>query len=154
MRYLAGEISGVYATLRRLNVDIAGEDTATVLFEFANGSQGIWDANRFNEPNVEDARYTFGEVLVEANGGSIRLYQDGRLTVQPLGLPEADYPYKHSQRNFAGDCVYATQKHFVDCLLESKPFETNGVEYLKTLAVQEAIYQSAKNGQPVRAITS
>ena len=79
MRFLGGEIDGVYAQLRKLNSDIAGEDTGTILFEFADGAQGIWDANRFNEPNADDARYTFGTVLVETNGGSIRLYQDGRI---------------------------------------------------------------------------
>jgi hypothetical protein len=28
-------------------------------------------------------------------------------------------------------------------MLDGKPFETNGDEYLKTLAVQEAVYESA-----------
>ena len=36
-----------------------------------------------------------------------------------------------------------TQRHFIDRMLYGKPFETNGHEYLKTLAVQEAIYESA-----------
>ena len=153
-RYLAGEVSGVYASLRKLNSDIAGEDTGTVLFEFVDGSEGIWDANRFNEPNAEDARFTFGEVLVEANGGSIRLYPDGRLTIQQLGESEKDHEYAAPKKNFAGDCVIETQRHFVNCLIDSQPFETSGEQYLRTLNVQEAIYESAANRQPVRNIAS
>jgi len=149
-RFLAGEIDGVYASLRRLNPNIAGEDAGIVLFEFSSGARGSWDANRFNEPNTDDPRYTFGEALVEGNGGTIRLYADGRLTVQHLGEKEQEHAYEHGKKNFAGDCVIATQRHFVQCLRESKPFETCGQKYLRTLAVQEAIYKSAETGSPVR----
>ncbi len=153
-RFLAGEIEGVYASLRKLNADIAGEDTATVLFEFTSGAQGIWDANRFNEPNADDPRYTFGDALVEGNGGSIRLHSDGRLTVQRLGEREQEHQYEHGKKNFAGDCVLETQRHFVQCLQDSRPFETTGLDYLRTLAVQEAIYRSAASRQPVRGLAS
>ena len=154
MRYLGGDIDGVYARLRRLNSEIKGEDAGTVLFEFVDGAEGIWDANRYNEPNAEDARYTFGDVLVEGNGGSIRLYPDGRLTIQRLGEPEQTHAYKHEKRNFASDCVLATQSHFAEQLIDSQPFETSGSNYLKTLAVQEAVYESAKIKQPVRGLAT
>lgn len=83
-RYLFGEISHVYASLRKLNSSIKGEDAGIVHFEFANGMQAIWDANRYNESNSTDPRYTFGEVLIEGELGSIRLYSDGRITIQRL----------------------------------------------------------------------
>jgi len=151
-RYLAGEIDGVYASLRKLNARIAGEDAGLVLFEFASGARGLWDASRYHESNADDPRYTFGECLVEASGGSIRLSGDGKLTIQPLGQPERTHAYEPARRDFAGDCVFATQRHFVDCLLTNKPFETSGKEYLKTLRVQEAVYQSATSGQAVRGL--
>ena len=147
-RYLAGEIGGVFASLRRLNPNIAGEDTGLVLFEFTSGARGVWDASRYNESNVDDPRYTFGQCVVETNGGTIRLYGDGRLTIQPLGQAEREHPYEHSQRDFAGDCVFATQQHFVESLRRIAPFETSGEEYLKTLRIQEAIYKSAESGLP------
>jgi len=148
-RYLAGEIRRVSAWLRRLNPVIKGEDCGLLVFEFANGALGQWDANRFNEPNCADARLTFGEFLVDGNGGSIRLYPDGRLTLQPLGKGERDIPYSWERRGFAGDCCYFTQRHFVDRMLDSRPFDTGGEDYLKTLQVQEAVYRSAESGQPV-----
>jgi len=151
-RFLAGEIDGVYASLRRLNPDIAGEDTGTVMFEFASGATGLWDANRFNEPTSADARFTFGEALIEGNGGTIRLYGTGRLTLQPLGQGEREIDYHVEDRGFAGDCVFATQRHFVESLRKGRPFETAGTEYLKTLKVVEAIYESSDTHSPARGL--
>jgi hypothetical protein len=59
------------------------------------------------------------------------------------------HDYHHEDRAFAGDCCYTTQRHFIDRMLDHKPFETNGHEYLKTLAVQEAVYESASKNAPV-----
>ncbi|TWU37136.1 Gfo/Idh/MocA family protein [Novipirellula artificiosorum] len=151
-RYLAGEISGVYSVLRQLNPVIQGEDAGLLLFEFESGAVGLWDANRYNECNDPDPRYTFGEFLVEGDEGSIRLYLDGRITVQRLGQGEQDHEYHHQHINFAGDCVYNTFVHFIDALKNKTPFETDGPEYLKTLAVQEAAYRSADLGMPVRGL--
>ncbi len=148
-RFLGGEIDWVFARLRKLNPEIAGEDAGMVFFGFENEAEGLFDANRFNESNFKNPRYTFGEFLVEGNGGSIRLYSDGTLTVQPLGKPEKAHDYIHENKGFGGDCVYFTQQHFVENLLAGNPFETNGEDYLKTLAVQEATYQSAERQEVV-----
>jgi D-apiose dehydrogenase len=149
-RFLAGEITRVSAWLRRLNPVIQGEDCGLIVFEFATGALGQWDANRYNEaPAGVDARYTFGECLVEGNGGSLRLQLDGRITRQSLGGVEEEIVYRHERRGFAGDCCYFTQRHFIDRLLDGQPFETSGEEYLRTLAVQEAVYAAAEGKQPV-----
>jgi predicted dehydrogenase len=148
-RYLAGEVVRVYALLRTLNPVIAGEDCGLLIFEFATGAIGVWDANRYNESTSADPRYTFGEFLVEADGGSIRLAPDGTLTVQKLGEPERRHDYHHERRGFSGDCVFATQQHFVSRLRDGAPFETEGAAYLRTLAVVEALYESARRRLPV-----
>lgn len=146
-RYLGGEVARVGAVLRRLNPVIRGEDYALLILEFREGGVALWNANRYNEPNYDDPRYTFGELLVEAEEGSIRLYSDGKLTVQKLGEPEKEHPYHHAHRGFSGDCVYLTQRHFVERLMSGETFETSGPEYLKTLAVQEAAYQSRETSR-------
>jgi len=148
-RYLNGEIKNVYARLRKLNPVIAGEDSAKILFEFENGSDGFWDANRYNESRYENPRYTFGEFLLEGNEGSIRLYQDGSITIKKLGQKEQNHEYHHENRNFSGDCCFTTQRHFIDQFIAGQPFETNGADYLKTLKVQEAVYRSGETGLPV-----
>ncbi len=147
-RFLLGEIRRVTAWLRRLNPVIAGEDCGLVVCEFHSGAIGVWDANRYNEPNYSNPRYTFGQTLVEGEKGSARVYPDGRVTVQLLGGLEENVDYDPPRHGFAGDCCYAAQKHFVEGLLTGETFETNGWDYLKTLTVQEAVYQSAATGKP------
>ena len=149
-RYLAGEVESAHAILRRLNHVIAGEDSGLVTLRFANGAIGVWDANRFNESTDANPRFTFGEFLVEGNLGSVRLYGDGRITVQLLGKAEQDHSYEFSKQGFAGDCVRATQQHFIDCLKSGEPFETSGLDYCKTLTVVEAIYDSSEADQTIQ----
>ena len=147
-RFLGGDIARVFARLRRLNDAIAGEDAGVVLFEFASGAIGLWDANRYNESLSADARYTFGEFLLEGDRGAIRLDEEGQMSVHRLGERACSHTYAHERRGFAGDCVQATLQHFIDGLRTGTPFETDGRDYLNTLAVQEAVYQSAATGTP------
>jgi D-apiose dehydrogenase len=142
-RYLLGEMTSVYARTRRINPVIKGEDFALVNFEFENGAYAVWDANRYNQPSYDNPRYTFGEFLVEGTRGSIRLYSNGNITIQKLGEMEMPHVYHHENVEFSGDCVYTTQKHFIDHLRTGEEFETNGHDYLKSLEIQEMIYESA-----------
>ncbi|WP_394971068.1 Gfo/Idh/MocA family protein [uncultured Croceitalea sp.] len=147
-RFLAGEITQVYAKLKTLNPNIKGEDLAWVNFDFENGMIGFLDSNRYNENTAKDPRLTFGKVLIEGDGGSLRLYDDGRITLQPLGKEEKEHFYPFQRINFAGDCVFETQKHFIHQLLTSKPFETEINSYITNIKIQEAIYNSNATGLP------
>ena len=148
-RYLAGEIASVYAKLRRLNPVIKGEDCALVCFDFASGASGLWDVDRFHQGAARDPRYTFGEFSLEGDAGALRIDGEGNIFLRPLGAEETHHPYEHSHHGFAGDSVFATLSHFLDRLRDGNPFETSGEDYLRTLAVQEAVYASAAAGQPV-----
>lgn len=150
-RYHAGEVSSVYALLKRLNPVIKGEDAGLMLLNFENNSTALWDANRYNENNHTNPRYTFGEYLIDGSKGSIRLYSNGTITIQKLGEKEREHPYKHINNGFAGDCCYIFQRDFVDNFLADKSFETDGENYLKTLQVQEMVYESSRTGLPVKA---
>jgi len=152
-RYLMGEVTRVYAHLRRLNPVIKGEDTGQVLFHFASGATAIWDANRYNEVESPSPRYTFGEMRIDAMGGHLTLDTQANLRLKRLGQPGEDIDYPHANVNFAGDCVYATQRHFVDCMLSGREFESNGADYLRTLRVVDAIYHSAATGKAVEVET-
>jgi predicted dehydrogenase len=149
-RYLVGEVRQVYAALRRRNPGIAGEDAGVMLFEFEDGATGVWDASRYNESRDPDPRYTFGEFLVEGPGGSLSVDGLGRLMVHPLGESPRAHDYVHERVGFAGDCCRKAIQHFVDRLRDGAAFETSGRDYLRTLAVQEALYTSASTGQAVR----
>ena len=148
-RYLAGEIKRVYAKLRTLNANIAGEDFAWVHFDFANGMLGFLDANRYNENTFEDPRLTFGHVVIEGSNGSIRLYDNGSITTHLLGEKEKPHHYLFEKIDFGGDCVFATQAHFISQLMSGSPFETEVRHYLNNIKVQDAIYKSSKEGSVV-----
>lgn len=148
-RYLIGDISQVYSKLKTLNSNIKGEDFAWVQFEFTNGVLGFLDANRFNENTAEDPRLTFGSIWIEGNKGTIRLFDNGTITTQFLGEKENKHNYAYEKINFAGDCVYNTQKHFIDCLRSGDAFETGVEAYLDNIIVQDAIYESHEKGLPV-----
>ena len=140
-RYFLGEIISVNAKLKTLNPHIKGEDFAWVNLEFESGALGFLDANRYNESTAENPRLTFGYWQIDGNKGSLRLYEDGKITVQKLGEIEWEHPYTFEDKNFAGDCVYFTQLHFVEALFSKEEFETGVSDYLKNLKIQDAIYQ-------------
>jgi len=71
------------------------------------------------------------------------------MAFNPLGKPTFFHIYGHDSNQFGGGCVYLLQRHFVDCLLNDKPFESNGRDYLKTLHLVEAVYNSANIGQVI-----
>lgn len=149
-RYLLGEVTEVFANLRRLNPVIKGEETGQVLFRFESGATAILDANRYNEVESPSPRYTFGELRIDAMGGHLTMDTEARLRVKPLGRAAYDVDYARADVNFAGDCVFFLQRHFVECLRTGREFESNGEDYLRTLRVVEAVYESAAAGQVVK----
>lgn len=149
-RYLLGEITQVYAQLRRLNPVIRGEETGQIFLRFESSATAIWDSNRYNEVESPSPRYTFGQMRIDALGGHIILDTEANLRIKQLGQPGYDVDYPHRNLNFSGDCVHTLQQHFVDCMHTGNPFESSGEDYLRTLAVVDAIYESAKRGEVVR----
>ncbi len=148
-RYLLGEVNYVYAHLRRLNSVIRGEDAGQLFLRFENDATALWDANRYNETEAPNPRYTFGEIRVDATGGHLTMDTESNIRIKRLGEAGWNLEYARENRNFAGDSVYALQRHFVDCMLSGREFESNGSEYLKTLAVVFAAYASADQLQSV-----
>ena len=148
-RYLGGEINSLYARLAKRNPVIKGEDSGIITCNFASGATAILDANRYNEADTNDARYTFGTIRIDGSKGHLDLHLDGAITLKPLGEAARKIEYKHGHKGFAGDCVYHVQRHFVDCLLSGESFESTGEDYLKTLKLVEACYDSNNSNQVV-----
>lgn len=151
-RYHAGEVKSVFSVLRQLNPAIRGEDAGLMILEFENGAVAHWDANRYNENNYIKQRFTFGEYLLDGEQGSIRLYSDGTITIQPLGKPEEPHPYRLTDIGFAGDSCFNFQKDVVRCLSENRTAETEASKYLTNLQIQEAVYQSAREHRPIEIL--
>lgn len=146
-RFLMGEITGVFARLRRINPVIAGEDAGYVIFDFASGAAGLFDGNRHVDHPARDTRMTNGVLLVEGTDGVIRLDGFGRLFVRPRGGEEREHAYDWEDRGYGGDCVYRQSRHIVDHLLTGSPLVNSGRAYLRNLDIEEAVYRSAAEGR-------
>jgi D-apiose dehydrogenase len=146
-RFLLGEISGVFARLRRLNPHIKGEDAGLVLFEFASGAAGVFDGNRLLDLVADDPRLTMGEMLLEGDSGTLRLDGYGRLWLKPPKQAEHEHVYDWRNRGYGGDCVHELQRHVVAHLRGGAPLENSGAAYLRNLEIEEAIYRSAASGR-------
>jgi len=128
---------------------IKGEDCALMFLNFKNEATALWDASRYNESNHPNPRYTFGEYLIEGSKGSIRLYYDGKITIQKLGQKEKEHLYTYTEKGFAGDSCFIFQNEYVKQWFNKKEFETSGENYLKVLQIQEAVYESAEKNRPI-----
>ena len=82
-RFLMGDVTAVYARLRRINPVIAGEDAGYIVFEFAGGATGLFDGNRLNDHVAQNPRRTMGEAWLEGERGVLRLDGDARLWWKP-----------------------------------------------------------------------
>lgn len=146
-RFLMGEVTGVMARLRRMNPAIAGEDAGYIVFDFDSRTTGLFDGNRLNDHTAENTRLTMGELWLEGSGGVMRLDGRGGLWWKPHGGPERPHRYDWQDRGFAGDCVQALQAHVLRHLRDGAAVENLGRDYLRNIAVEEAVYRSAETGR-------
>ncbi|MEM7042540.1 MAG: Gfo/Idh/MocA family oxidoreductase [Pseudomonadota bacterium] len=149
-RYLLGEMSGVYAHLRRLNPAIAGEDAGYLVFSFESGAGGLFDGNRLLDFPAENPRLTMGELLIEGTGGGLRLDGDGGLWLRSHGGVETAHAYAWQDQGFGGDCVFALQRHVLLHLQDGMPLENSGRDYLRNLEIEALVYESAETGRFLR----
>jgi len=141
-RLLLGEITGVFARLRRFNPIISGEDAGLVMFDFASGAMGVFDGNRHLDHPADDTRMTNGVMFLEGTGGALRLDGYGNLFLKPHGLAERPHAYAWEDRGYGGDCVYHQTLHAIAHLRGGAPVANDGRSYLRNIAVEEAIYQA------------
>lgn len=149
-RWFFGDITAVYADLRRLNPVIAGEDAGIVLFDFANGARGVLDGNRLIDHPARNHRLVIGPLLIEGSAGVLRLDGDGRL----FHRHKADYDensitFAWQDHAFGGDCVFNLQEAAVSALLGRRPLENRAADYLHNIRVEEAVYRSNDIGRKI-----
>ncbi len=153
-RFLMGEVSAVYARLRKLNPVIAGEDAGYVVFEYQSGATGLFDGNRLNDHVSSNPRRTMGEMWLEGSGGVLRLDGEARLWWKPHQGAEGEHAYDRGPDDtFAGGACEWLQRHVVCHFLDGASIENTAREYLVNLRVQEAIYRSAAEGRRIELET-
>ena len=147
-RYLLGDPTHIYADLRQENPVIAGEDAGYFIFEFAGGARALFDGNRLLDHAAENSRLTMGEALLEGLGGTIRLTGSGQLILRRFGEATDRVIFETpTPDQFGGGCVFALQDHVLSGLQDGAPFENQAADYLRVMALEEALYRSNESGQ-------
>jgi predicted dehydrogenase len=144
-RFLLGEFSKVFCQMGRVNPRVKGEDYTLIHFDFENGARGLIDANRISGPARREP--ISEELIVEGDRGKIRLARDCRIWLDEYGDAERPLDYAFAAEGYRGDSVSAAQRHFISCLRTGERCESEGENYLKTMATVFACYDSADTGQ-------
>jgi predicted dehydrogenase len=154
-RFIMDDVATVSATIQRINPKIVGEDVATILLAHQNATTSVVDCSYASAR----AEGVFPQTLVEIDGehGSLRLDAGYKLTTHsrqagtkvvdctPPLHDWAEKPWFNIQ-----DSVFNIQKHWLECLQERKEPQTSGRDNLKTLALVEAAYESARTRRTVK----
>ncbi len=137
LRYLGGgEPEVLRCEMGRRNPAIAGEDWAKVELSMPGGATAGIDADRTDGP--ETPPLTLATFRVEGAKEAVEVEGDGSMRLS--GRP---HEYAWSREGYKGDSVRATNEHLADCLRTGRPCETEGRDYLKTVALVEACYRAA-----------
>ena len=153
-RYLMGEVAAVTARLRRINPVIKGEDAAYIIFEFAQGTTGLYDGNRLNDHASDNPRRTMGEMWLEGAAGVLRLDGQARLWWKPHHGDEVEHAYDKGPATFAGGAVMNLNRHVARFLRGEAKAENTGREYLQNIRIQDAVYRSHETGMRVELIST
>jgi len=142
-RYLLGEITGLFARLNKLNPAIAGEDAGVVLMEFENGARGVLNGNRLSDHAANNHRLTMGELRIDGSDATLTLNGDGQIHVRAHGTTQlVEHEYQWQNIDFGGDCVYRTNRHIADHLLNGSAIQNQAVDYLVNREIEELVYRS------------
>ncbi|MGE0129433.1 MAG: Gfo/Idh/MocA family protein [Blastocatellales bacterium] len=147
-RFLLGEIKSVFCQTARVNPVIKGDDFTLIQLAFENGASGLIDANRISGPARREP--ISEELIVEGDCGKVRLTRDCRIWIDEYGETEKPHDYEVPTEGYRADSVHATQRHFISCLRTGERCESEGEDYLKTVAAVFACYESAETGQSVQ----
>jgi predicted dehydrogenase len=154
-RYLFGEVASLTCQNRRINPAIIGEDQSLIQLEFIDKRLGLIDGNRITGPNPTGP--AMGTMLIEGGRAVLRITPDGEIcltdlsTGNPSAAPsEINHDFMPPTTGYKGDSVLATQFHLLNSLRTGQPSESEGRDYLRTVALVEACYRSVAEGTTVR----
>ena len=147
-RFLFGAPTSLYARLHRVSPYVRGEDVQVLVLSYAGLTclvQHSWasvpvpgldrpEAGEIDPWAVAHGLEIDGSLatLVLRSDGTLQLHGDTR---------EERWSFSDNVRQ---ESVAATLAHFTECLQRDRPFETSGEDYLRTMALVYASYQSAE----------
>jgi len=152
-RVFLGEVASVQCQTQSVKPGLRGEDMATVLLRHANGATSVVDCSYASKLSPDP----FPETLVTLEGtqGSLVLRQGLELSVFSGGREQTQdvstplLAWTSHPWHVAQESVLNTQWHWVDCLRRGMEPGTSGADNLKTYALVDAAYASARHGTMV-----
>jgi predicted dehydrogenase len=151
LSWLLGDVNSVFAYTARQLVDIEAEDTGVVVLRFRNGALGIIEATTAARPkDLEGSVSILGERgTVEIGGFAVNQMKEWQFeSPQPedaLVMSE----FNENPPNVYGFGHFEYLAHVCEALRNSTPAMVDGIEGLKSLALINAIYDSAESGREV-----
>jgi predicted dehydrogenase len=152
-RVFLGEVDRLACETQRRNPKVRAEDTATVLLRHVSGAVSVVDFSYESRRKPD----TFPETLIEIEGpeGAIvvepgltmRVTRGGDVREDHLGTPLL--AWTSEPWHIAQESVLATCRHMLERYRAGRPAETSGADNLKTFALAEAAYESARTGRVV-----
>ncbi len=152
-RFLLGEVDTLTCRTAGVRPGIKGEDSAFLLLGHETGTTSVIEATYGSRQDPDP----FPQTLIEIDGtaGTLALLPDYQLkvssetmtvehSVEPPLLPWSAKPWHLIQAS-----VLEVQRHWVDCLRSGREPATSGADNLKTFALCEAAYASARKGETV-----
>ena len=147
-RVFLGEVQTVQCQTQSIKPGLRGEDMATVLLRHAGGATSVVDCSYASKVWPDLFPQTL--VTVEGTRGSVALRQDfqldvvsdGRVHTEDVSTPLRSWtslPWHVAQES-----VLNTQRHWIDCLRRGAEPDVSGADNLKTYALVEAAYESAR----------
>lgn len=153
-RFFMGKAEKLYCQTQRVNPEINGEDTATIMLEMTTGATCVVEVSYASKLERE----LFPQTLVHLEGvrGSATLGADHHLTVVKEGefthdtVKPRTFPWNTPPFEALQDSVVSIQQHWVECLSEGREPETSGVDNLQTIELVFGAYASADAGAPYK----
>ncbi|MGB2568640.1 Gfo/Idh/MocA family protein [Micromonospora citrea] len=147
-RFLFGEIDKVQCTTATVNPAVAGEDLVVAVLHTSRGGIVVYDADRSAVARTVRS-LAYGTMSVEGTEATLEVADDGTMTVLRRDGQVLRHAYRMPE-GWKGGCAIAAQQNFVDALRGGAEAETPATDYVRTMQVVEACYQSAALGRAVR----
>ncbi|CAN5463966.1 Gfo/Idh/MocA family oxidoreductase [soil metagenome] len=150
LQWMLGDMESIFAyTTNSTHDGIEAEDNSVAAMQFSNGPIGVFQASTSIVPPQERT--------IEINGVSGTLLLEGNVLSLKTDLKEIDSKKAQSKSAGASDPLdgLSYKDHFkqyeqiINAITTNGNPVVSGEESLKSLAVVEAIYQSAKKRKPV-----
>ncbi|MCU0850990.1 MAG: Gfo/Idh/MocA family oxidoreductase [Candidatus Thermoplasmatota archaeon] len=153
MRYIAGEVTSVYARAGSFNKNITHEDHANLIVNFESGVSGTIEVNWLTPVKIRKLFLTCSESFVEADyiDQSITMSSSSFRNIDEMNLYNVPIQYninnislekKEPLRNEIMDFIQAVEH-------KTKPLVT-GEDGLQALKIAEAATKSYKTGKEVK----